>query len=180
MTTTLLPLSHGQWGMVKSYWSAHPEADETWMDDSVKNASNGRQPTNMALSMMTEVRALPSLQVDMTANGSDGPITVTQNDPVVINISLSPGDRNGQSADWWIAVKTPFPQPDQWWSYVYPHWVKGIHSGAQGGVISLESFEVLNAPLSPGNYTFYFALDDPDGQATGPWWEIDSVDVIVQ
>ena len=35
----------------------HPEADETWMDDSVKNASQWTSTHDMALSMMTEVRA---------------------------------------------------------------------------------------------------------------------------
>jgi hypothetical protein len=34
--------------------------------------------------------------------------------------------------------------------------------------------------LRVGNYTFYFAIDDPDGQPTGPWWGLDSVLVQVQ
>jgi hypothetical protein len=34
--------------------------------------------------------------------------------------------------------------------------------------------------LPVGKYTFYFALDGPDGAATGPWWGLDSVEVIVQ
>ena len=34
--------------------------------------------------------------------------------------------------------------------------------------------------LPVGNYTFYFAVDDPDGMATGPWWGMDSVEVTVQ
>lgn len=166
----------------------HPEADETWIDDSVKNASEWTSTYDMALSMMqealkapeTEGRELPSLQLDIKANGSDGPITVTQNNPVVIDISLKPGDGNGQPADWWIAVKTPFSQPDEWWSYVYPNWVQEIRMVAQGGIVPFESFEVLNGPLQPGKYTFYFALDDPDGQLKGPLWGIDSVEVIVQ
>ena len=34
--------------------------------------------------------------------------------------------------------------------------------------------------LPVGDYTFYFALDAPDGDATGPWWGMDSVEVTVQ
>jgi formylglycine-generating enzyme required for sulfatase activity len=33
--------------------------------------------------------------------------------------------------------------------------------------------------LPLGNYTFYFAIDDPDGAPTGPWWGLDSVNVTV-
>jgi hypothetical protein len=39
---------------------------------------------------------------------------------------------------------------------------------------------VLKQALPQGQYTFYFAIDDPDGAATGPWWGMDSVVVNVQ
>ena len=34
--------------------------------------------------------------------------------------------------------------------------------------------------LPRGNYTFYFALDDPDGVPTGPWLGLDAVTVDVR
>ena len=115
---------------------------------------------------------------DIKANGEDGPITVTPNDPVSIDISLKPGDKAGQTADWWIAAKTP---SGDWYTYVHPHgWWPGINLCAQTGLFDLSPFEVLNMTLPVGNYTFYFAIDDPDGAATGPWWGIDSVEVTVQ
>ena len=118
---------------------------------------------------------------DIKANDSDGPITVTPNDPVGISISLDPGDKAGQNADWWIAVKTPFAPPEDWYTYVYPvGWMPGVNLCAQTGLFDLSPYEVLNMTLPVGAYTFYFALDDPDGAATGPWWGLDSVDVIVQ
>jgi len=118
---------------------------------------------------------------DIKANGSDGPITVSQSEPVSIEISLDPGDKTDQNADWWIAVKTPFAPPDDWYTYVYPSgWWQGINLCAQNGLFEFSPYEVLNTILPLGNYTFYFAIDDPDGAATGPWWGLDSVEVTVQ
>ncbi|MBW1791800.1 MAG: zinc metalloprotease, partial [Deltaproteobacteria bacterium] len=97
---------------------------------------------------------------DIKANGSDGPITVSQSEPISIEISLDPGDKADQNADWWIAVKTPFGPPDDWYTYVYPSgWWPGINLCAQTGLFDFSPYEVLNTTLPQGNYTFYFAID---------------------
>ena len=115
---------------------------------------------------------------DIKANGSDGPITISTSDPVSIDISLTPGVYAGANADWWIAAKTP---SDDWYTYVHPHgWWPGVNLCAQTALFDLAPYEVLNMTLPVGNYTFYFALDGPDYAATGPWWGMDSVEVIVQ
>ena len=122
------------------------------------------------------------LSVDIKANGSDGgPITVSPSTPVSIAISLNVGDKAGQIADWWIAVKTPFAPPaGDWYTYVYPAgWMPGVNLCAQAPLFTLSPYEVLNMTLPVGNYTFYFAIDPPDGAATGPWWALDSVEVTV-
>jgi len=122
-----------------------------------------------------------SIAVDIQANGSDGPITVTANDRVSIRISLDPSNLAGQNADWWIAVNTSFAAPGNWYTYVYPSvWRSGITPCAQTGLFHLTPFEVLNMALPKGNYTFYFAIDDPDGLPAGPWWGLDSVKVSVE
>jgi parallel beta-helix repeat protein len=118
---------------------------------------------------------------DIKANDQDGPITVSTSDPVSIDISLDPGGKTGQNADWWIAVNTPFAFPLNWYTYVYPTgWQSGINLYTQSKLLVLSPYEVLNMILPVGNYIFYFAIDDPDGAATGPWWGLDSVEVIVQ
>ena len=118
---------------------------------------------------------------DIKANGSDGPVTVSSGAPVSVTIGLNPGNKAGQNADWWIAVKTPFAPPLDWYTYVnLTGWLPGINLYAQTGLFDLSSYEVLNMKLPVGNYTFYFAIDDPDGAATGPWWGLDSVVVTVQ
>jgi len=120
------------------------------------------------------------VSLDIKANGSDGPITVSSSDPVAIEVSLDPGNRDGQLADWWIAVNIPFAPTGDWYSYVYSHgWCTGVHLCAKAGLFDLAPFEVLNMMLPVGTYTFYFAIDNPDGLATGPWWGLDSVVVNV-
>ena len=119
---------------------------------------------------------------DIKANGSDGPVTVSSSDSVSINIRLDPGDKADQSADWWIAVSTPFAPPGDWYTYVHPYgWWLGSNLCARARLFDLAPYQVLdNRILSVGTYTFYFALDDPDGMATGPWWGLDSVVVTVE
>jgi hypothetical protein len=118
---------------------------------------------------------------DIKANGSDGPVFLSLGEPVSIAISLNAGDKAVQNADWWIAVKTPFAPPGDWYAYVYPAgWMPGVNLCAQTGLFDLAPFGVLNMTLPVGNYTFYFAIDDPDGIPTGPWWGMDLVEVTVE
>ena len=118
---------------------------------------------------------------DIKANGQDGPLIVTPNHPVSVTISLDAGNKAGNNADWWIVVRTPFASLGGWFSYVYPTgWQSGIHVCIQMPLFSLSPLQVFNMSLPVGNYTFYFALDDPDGQAKGPWLGMDSVEVTVE
>jgi hypothetical protein len=118
--------------------------------------------------------------VDIKANGSDGPVSVLHGTPVSIRISLTSGSATGRNADWWVAANTPFAYPGNWYTYVSTvGWAMGISPYFQTPVSDLASLEVLNMALPTGNYTFYFAVDDPDGVALGPWWDLDSVDVQV-
>lgn len=118
---------------------------------------------------------------DIKANGSDTIVTVSSGSPVSVTVALEPGARAGQNADWWIAATTPFAPPGNWYSYVYPTgWSPGINRCIQTRLFPLTSFEVMDRTLPKGSYTFYFAIDDPDGIASGPWWGIDSVTVTVE
>ncbi|MCF8083332.1 MAG: hypothetical protein K9M96_09565, partial [Deltaproteobacteria bacterium] len=126
-----------------------------------------------------KVRQGPVL--DIKANGSDKAVFASSADPVSIKITLTPGTRAGESADWWIGAETPFAPPRDRCTYVYPvGWRWGLHPCIQTGLFGVTAFEVLNTTLPTGEYTFYFALDDPDGEITGPWWRIDSVQVRVR
>jgi len=117
--------------------------------------------------------------LDIKANGLDGPVTCSHETPVSITISLNPVKYVGFNADWWIAVKTPFAPPGNWYTYVYPTgWQTGVHRCIQTPLFEFSGFEVLKMALPVGAYTFYFAVDPPDGQATADL--VDSVAVKVE
>jgi hypothetical protein len=94
---------------------------------------------------------------------------------------LHPGNKTGQNADWWVVAKTPFDPPFEWFSYVCSlGWFSGLKLCVQAPLFNLPPFKLPDMDLSIGTYTFYFALDGPDDQPTGPWWGLDSVEVTVQ
>ena len=118
---------------------------------------------------------------DIRANEKSGPLTVSNGTPVSVKVSLDPGDQAGENADWWIVAHTPFAWPLDWYSYVYPEgWRHGIYPCVQTPLFQVPpSFEVLNTALPPGDYTFYFAVDEnADGIVDETW--VDSVEVRVE
>ena len=122
----------------------------------------------------------PAQIPDIKANGSDGPVIVSSGTPVSVTVSLDPGDYAGYNADWWVAVSTPFAPPGDWYTYVYPTgWWPGINLCIQTPLFALSPpFEVLYMTLPVGNYTFYFAVDYPDGIVTAEF--LDSLEVEVR
>jgi hypothetical protein len=118
---------------------------------------------------------------NIRANGESGPLTVSRGTPVSVKVSLDPGNRPIETADWWVTAHTPFLPPNNWYSYVYPDgWKPGIHVCVQTLPFQVPpSFEVLNMALPRGEYTFYFALDEnADGTVDETW--VDSVEVRVE
>ena len=115
---------------------------------------------------------------DIKANNKDGPVQITTDENVKITISLLAGNKAGQIADWWVAYNTS----GAWYTFVYPslNWLSGVNLCAQAGLFDLAPYEVLNTTMPEGTYTFYFAVDYPDGAAAGPWWGMDSLVVTVQ
>ena len=115
---------------------------------------------------------------DIKINNSDGLITLYQNDTLTITVSLN---NNGitNNADWWLAAVTPlfdvfFYIRDEGWTGA---WVPGY----QGPLFYLDSFEVLNMPVSglpAGTYTLYFGVDTVmDGDVTWDSVYYDTVEV---
>jgi len=118
---------------------------------------------------------------DIKANGQEGNLVVTPEEPISITIGLDAGNKAGSNADWWIVVRTPFASPGDWYSYVYPSgWQPGIHACVQMPLFNLSPVQVLYMSFPAGSYTFYFALDEPDGSPSGPWLGMDSVNIHVQ
>lgn len=112
----------------------------------------------------------------MTVNQSDGPVTVQSGDEVALAIQLyPPGNRQGMQADWWILASTPagwyyFGPNFNWWpENDFTKW----HPMYQGTLFELNSTTVLRiATLPVGDYTFYFGVDERDGQIhDGVWFD---------
>ena len=103
--------------------------------------------------------------VDIKANGQDGPLTVSNSTPVSLTVSLSPGDQNGNSADWWVTAYTPWG----WYSLTSNGWVPGIYPLATYPLLSISTVQILNGYLPPGDYKFYSAVDmNPNGILDSP------------
>lgn len=121
--------------------------------------------------------ASPSLVPLIKANGATGSITVAQSTPVSITVSLDPGNKAGQNADWWLAASTP----SGWYSYVHPAgWSPEINLAVQTPLFTLyPAFEALKMNLTAGDYTFYFGVDLAPNQVLDSPLTYDSVQVHV-
>ena len=106
-------------------------------------------------------KCLPSIQ----ANGQNGPVTVSTNTPVSITASLAPGDQNGQLADWWLILSTPWGP----YSLTLNGLISGIKPLVKSPLFNTNPVEILNGYLPAGDYTFYFAVDlSPNGLLDAP------------
>jgi hypothetical protein len=95
---------------------------------------------------------------DITANGSDDPIEISQGESLAVAVTLDPIGAAGWNADWWVVAQTPMGI----FSYaVGGGWQPGINATHQGALFEIASpYEVLNmSSLPPGSYTFHFGVD---------------------
>lgn len=122
---------------------------------------------------------------DIKANGSDVPLTIPQGDLLTLIVSLNPGSHDGEDADWWVAVYTPFDTPyDCFYFDCDPDgcsWEPGLSVTYQGPLFNLPQAEVLNiSGLSAGTYKFYFGIDtNMNGILDFDWLYYDGVVVNV-
>jgi len=96
--------------------------------------------------------------LDISASGSDGPLSITSNDNVSIRIYVVDGGQSALNADWWVAAETPFG----WFYYDVGNnsWLPGINVAYQGEVFTVDPVKILTVQgLPQGAYAFYFAID---------------------
>lgn len=123
---------------------------------------------------------------DIKANGQDGPVYLSYGENLLISIDLDPGtDYARQRVDWWITCLAP---DNAWYSYVWAKkwmnrkFISGIYSTNRKGVHlkPISSYPVFSSSsLPPGDYTFYFAIDNNKDQMPDSTWS-DSVEVHIQ
>ncbi len=140
--------------------------------------NNFRASTYRTFTINGPVYPVPNIK----ANASDGPIILSASAPLCVAIELDPGEYVGQNGDWWITAYTHLDPPYGWVSYVYPgEWKLGIESYAQLPLRNVfPPMDIFYGTLPLGKYTFFFAVDSPDGSPVGPWLIMDSVDVEIQ
>src|SRR6056297_3877664 len=81
---------------------------------------------------------------DIKINGSDGPLTLFQEDPVKITVSLACGGAADQEFDWWLIAETPFGL----YSYQLPSaWASGISVCLQEPLINFSDYSVYESTL---------------------------------
>ncbi len=157
-----------------------PHYVATWMNPSEEELPTFSGP-NLTFEKYCGMPAPSALTPEIKANGQKGSVVALPGEPVSITISLDSGNKTGQKADWWIGVVTSFAPPLNWLTYVYPAgWQLGLQPCLQAPIVQIPSFEVFNMALPVGAYTFFFALDEADGAAAGPWFGLDVVDVTVK
>jgi hypothetical protein len=97
------------------------------------------------------------IDIDIKANGSDGPITISQSDNLVIEASLNV-EFISSDADWWLLAYSPMGVFH--YDKATGNWVPGLSVTYQGPLRDLNPLEVLNiSGLPVGSYTFCFGVD---------------------
>jgi murein tripeptide amidase MpaA len=103
---------------------------------------------------------LPEILIpDMKANGSDGPLTISQGTNLTVTVALDLDNYIGVDADWWVAAAAPF---GLYWYTLDRGWVRSdppirVYGGP---LLNLAPYDVLNTTDLPiGAYTFYLGVD---------------------
>lgn len=107
---------------------------------------------------MYERSTCSTVAIDVKANNSDGPVTITQSDTLSVTVSLDPDVQTGVDADWWLVATASFGVFH--YDLASASWIPGLTPSFQGPLFNQPSFEVLNmAGLPAADYTFYFGFD---------------------
>jgi hypothetical protein len=117
-----------------------------------------------------EQKAAPVVHI--LANHTADQLTVPQDTPVTLSVTLDQIGGDHGTPDVWIVADTRFG----FYSYHgYADWIAGIYR--YEGRLS-ETFELPSLSLPQGRYTFYVAVDDnADHIPDATWWDAVSVRV---
>jgi hypothetical protein len=118
--------------------------------------------------------------IDIKANTMDSPFEIPSETPVSITVSLSPGDQENQTADWWLVQLTPLGT-FKYYDLSSSSMLEGLFPSHQGPLFTLGTTQILNIPISTvGTHTFYFGVDlEMNGSVDGSSLKHDWVNVYV-
>jgi hypothetical protein len=117
----------------------------------------------------------PTLPIaNVTVDGLDGPVFITEGDSRPVAISLDPGSYLGENADWWILRLTYNSTSDSW----TPNPL-AIFQSPLGNLSSLNILDTSSLPQ--GLHAFYFGIDlIPNGSFDASQMYSDIAVVMVQ
>ncbi len=115
---------------------------------------------------------------DITANGSDGPLSIAKSETLQIRVSLNTIGLT-DDADFWLFCKTPS-------RYIHYNeatnsWEPGQKVTHQGALFDMNNKKVFqSSKLSPGTYRFFFGVDmKMDGEVSVSCLYYDEIKVTV-
>lgn len=97
-----------------------------------------------------------AVTLDIKADGSDGPVSVSSGSAVSLTISLTAEAGTGQNADWWLIYTDGAT-----FNYynLSGNWSPGLIVSHQGPLFDLSATSITVSNLPAGSYTFYFGVD---------------------
>lgn len=142
------------------YVATDLDSDSDGITDSFDNCvdtanSNQLDSNNNGIGDACEVSDGPAVQI--FANGSEAPITITTADSLNLAISLSANSNANQAADWSVLAETPFG----WYHFsaTSGSWATGQNVSYQNNLFDITQYPIGVPSLPAGAYTFYFGVD---------------------
>ena len=134
---------------------------------------NSNDPINpvFTISLNGEGRETVQPVPDVKVNGSDGPLTIPHDGPIIFDAYLNAGDYTGQESDFWVRLS--IPDSITYWLVEGVGWVESVNPQ----LYSSGPLSTLTEPLSTtiqdmpaGHSEIYFAVDgNADGNLDGTW-----------
>ncbi len=124
-----------------------------------------------------QANAAPPL-TEIFANNSKNSLTITPAESLNLAIGLTANDGYEQAGDWFIQADTPFG----WYHFnaTTGGWQPGQAVSYQASLFNIVQYPIMNMPLPPGQYTFYFNVDLNQDGNNDNFANATSVEVTVQ
>jgi hypothetical protein len=112
--------------------------------------------------------------LDIKANGSDSKLNVKADESVSCTISLDPGQKDRENADWYVSVLNP----EGWQSFdLEKGWIDGLQRCIRMPMFSFSSLPLPEPPLKSGQNFAYFALIQNTNEDPNSWLDYVQIDV---